>query len=79
MTPDRSAQVPVDKITIDDVKHRAEAVKDLATLQAREAAEAVFEKNAGRTLLIMAGIAVVAASFAFYLGSKAACRELTEV
>ena len=60
---------PVAKITVDDLKHRAEAVKDIAIVQTKEGVSAVVEDNATRTLLIMAGVVIVAASLAFYLGS----------
>ncbi len=60
---------PVAKITVEDLKHRAEAVKDIAVVQTKQGVAAVVEDNATRTLLIMAGVVVLAASFAFYLGS----------
>lgn len=59
------------RITIEDVKHRAEAVRDLAATEARSAVDKVVDDSAGRTLLIMAGLVVVAASVAFYLGARA--------
>jgi len=62
---------PVERITIDDLKHRAESVKSKAISEAKGAVDVVVGQEATRTLLIVAGIVVVAASLAFFLGSRA--------
>jgi hypothetical protein len=61
---------PDERITLDDIKHRAEAVKDLAVSDAKASVAAVIDTDATRTLLIVAGVVLVAASLAFYLGSQ---------
>ncbi len=69
MSPE--AQAPVEpRVTIDDLKHRAEAVKSLAVRETKDAVNTVFDENATRTLIIVAGVVVVVASLAFFLGSK---------
>ncbi len=64
------------KITIDDVKRRAEAVRDLAKSEVRYATNEILHDRVTRT--IMVGVAVVAtlASVAYMLGTrkgKASC------
>jgi hypothetical protein len=78
MASDRQVAVPGEKITISDVKHRAEAVRDLAKVEAKEGAEKILNDSAGRSLLMVAGIVVVAASIAFYLGSRACVRVIED-
>lgn len=58
------------RITLEDVKHRAETVRDLAVTEAKQTTQRVMDETAGRTLLIVAGVVVIAASLAFYLGSR---------
>jgi len=67
---------PVDapKITLDDIKHRAEAVKDLAVSDAKSAVAVVTEADATKKLMIAVGVVVIVASFAYFLGSRAARR-----
>lgn len=70
MTP-ATPQVPAEpNITIEDLKHRVETVRDLAVTEAKQTVDKVVDENATRTLLVMAGIVVLAASVAFYLGSR---------
>ena len=58
------------KITIEDVKHRAEAVRDLAKSEANRAAHELMHEKVTQT--VIAGVVVVAvlASFAFFLGTR---------
>ncbi len=59
-----------ERITLDQIKHRAEAVKELAVSDAKSTVSAVLDTDATRTLFMVAGIVVVAASLAFYLGAR---------
>jgi len=61
---------PAEKITLDDVKHRAEAVKDLAVTDTKAALHKVVADDAVKTLLLVAGTVVVVASLAFMLGAS---------
>jgi len=57
------------KLTIDDVRHHAEDVQDLAKAEVRD-----FFDEKGTQAAIIGIVAVVAAvSIAFYLGSRLAC------
>ncbi len=61
---------PMDRISLDDLKHRAEAVRDLAVSDTKDAVARVLHQEATRTLLIVAGIVVLAASVSYLLGSR---------
>jgi len=61
---------PVEKITLDDLKHRAEQVKDLAVTETKTAVSNVLDTNEAKTLMIVAGVVIVAASIAFFLGTR---------
>jgi len=70
-TPDTNAPLPAERITLDDLKHRAEQVKDLAVSDAKDAVATAFDTSEVRTLLIAAGVVVAVASIAFFLGTRA--------
>lgn len=69
MSAEKTA-VPAPRVTIDDLRHRAESVKSLAVTEAKDAVGTVIGKDERRTLMIVAGVVVVAASIAFFLGSR---------
>lgn len=69
MSPDPATPAE-ERITLDDIKHRAEAVKDLAVVDARDAIGKVVSDDSVKTLLYMAGAVVVVASVAFFLGAS---------
>lgn len=70
-----AARIPdepvVEPITLEQIKHRAEGIKDLAVVETKEAVGRVFQEDATKTFLIVAGVVVVAASLAYFLGSRA--------
>lgn len=67
------------RVSLDDLRHRAEAVKSTAVEEAKGAVDAVMAESATRTLLIVAGVVVLTASVAFYLGSRAARASLDDL
>lgn len=70
MTPDKDvAAAP--RVTIDDLRHRAERVKSTAIAEAKGAVDTVFADDAKRAAMIVIGVALVAASLAYYLGTRA--------
>lgn len=71
------APEPVERITLDDLKHRAEQVKDLAVVETKTAAASVLDTNEAKTLMIIAGVVVLAASVAFFLGARSASPRYT--
>jgi hypothetical protein len=64
-------QPVVEPITLEQIKHRAEGIKDLAVVETKDAVGRVLHEDATKTLLVVAGIVVVAASLAYFLGSRA--------
>lgn len=66
------AAVVEPRVTLDDLRHRAEDVKSKAVAEAKGAVDVVMGESSTKTFLIVAGVVVVAASIAFYLGSRAA-------
>jgi hypothetical protein len=64
-----------ERLTTDDLRHKALAVRDVATDEARH----LLERN--RVKLIIAGAVVVAVGFsvAYYLGSRAGARARARV
>jgi len=58
------------RVTLDDIRHRADAVKARAITEARTSVDEAIGRENIRTLLIVGGLVVVAASFAFFLGSR---------
>jgi hypothetical protein len=72
MSADRAAEMNAEepKITIEDVKHRAQAVRDLATSEAKRAAAELMHEKVTQT--IIAGVVIVTAltSLAFFIGTR---------
>lgn len=67
------------KITIDDVKRRAEAVRDLAKAEARTAANELLHDRVARTVAVGAVVVVSLVSIAHFMGmrkGKASCPTL---
>jgi len=79
MSADKSADIELvePKITIDDVKRRAEAVKDLAKSEAKRSANELMHERA--TQVVIVGVVAVAtlASFAYFLGARRSRVRLT--
>jgi hypothetical protein len=71
MTAQENTTEIAPRITLDDVKHRAAAIKDLAVSDAKDAVAKVTEADLTKKVLIVAGVVIFAASFAYYLGSRA--------
>ena len=82
MTPDPTTQPlyipPEERVSLDEIKQRVTEVQNLAVVQAKEVIHDVYEQNVTRAALVALGVVVVAASLAFYLGSRAA-RRVVEV
>ena len=72
MTPDKGTDIELaePKITIEDVKRRAEAVRDLAKSEAKRTTDELLHEQVTRTVIV--GVVAVAAfvSFAYFLGSR---------
>ncbi len=72
MTEQGSTSELAPRITLDDVKHRAEAIKDMAVSDAKDAVAKVTDADLTKKVLIVAGVVIFAASFAYYLGTRSA-------
>jgi hypothetical protein len=58
------------RVTIDDLRHRADDVKKKAVAEAKDAVDTVVGDNT-RAILVVAGVVLVVASVAYYLGTRA--------
>lgn len=73
-TTPSSAAIPAEPITLDEVKQRANAVKDLAVSESKRLAAEVTEADVTKVALVVVGAVVVVASLAYFLGSRAGRR-----
>jgi hypothetical protein len=82
MTPDPTTQplyiTPAERVSLDEIKQRVGAIQDLAVVQAKEVVHEVYSQDVTRAALVALGVVLVAASLAYYLGSRAA-RRVVEV
>lgn len=76
MTPDigTGAESAEPRITIEDVKQRAVAVRDLAKSEAKHAANVVFHEKAAQAAIVGVVAVVAFASLAYYLGTRKCSR-----
>ena len=70
MSADKLAPLPEPRVTMDDLRHQAESVKSKALAEAKSAVDAVVSPDEKRMLIMVAGLVLVAASLAFFLGSR---------
>ena len=77
MTPVSGSGEPAEpKITIEDVKQRAAAVRDLAKSEAKAAANVVLHEKATQAVLVGVVAVVALTSLAYYLGTRSRGRRL---
>lgn len=78
MTPNPTDQPlyipPQERVSLDEIKQRAADVQNLAVVRTKEVAHEVYEQNVTRAALVALGVVVVAASLAYYLGTRVARR-----
>ncbi len=67
------------KITIDDIKHRAEVITDMAVTDAKEAVAAVAGTDAAKKVMIAVGVVLAVASVAYFMGSRAARARIDDI
>lgn len=65
---------PQDRVTLEQLKHRAESVQNLVVSEAKRVTNEVAEQDITRKALIVVGTVVVVASIAYYFGRRAAQR-----
>jgi hypothetical protein len=78
MTPDPTTQPlyipPAERVSLDEIKQRAGTIQDLAVVQAKEVVQEVYTQDITRAALVALGVVLVAASLAYYIGTRAARR-----
>jgi hypothetical protein len=82
MTPDDAKRQPLyvppeERVTVDELKQRADQIKDLALVRSKQIVREVYEQDVTRAALVAVGVVVVAASLAYYLGARVARRVTT--
>ena len=65
---------PEERVTLDQLKHRAERIADLAVGESKRLATEVYEQNVTKAVLVAVGVVLVTASIAYFLGSRAGRR-----
>jgi hypothetical protein len=68
---------PAERVSLEDLKQRAEQVQDLASTKGKKAVHELYEKDVTRAALVAVGVVVVAASLAYMMGSRAARRAMS--
>jgi hypothetical protein len=67
---------PEERVTLEQLKHRAEEISDLAVSESKRVAGVVYDQNVTRAVIVAVGVVVVAASLAYFMGSRACARAL---
>ena len=72
MSANKGADIDVaePKITLEDVKHRAEAVRDLAKSEAKRATNTIMHERATQAVMVGVGVVAVLASLAYLMGTR---------
>lgn len=73
-------QVPAQRVTLDDLKHQAEALRDQAVTEAKDTVKTVMGPERKKALMVAAGVALVIVSVAYMAGTRsgrAAAQQLT--
>lgn len=70
MSADSEITLAADRITVDDVKRRAVAVRDLAVSEAKETARVIAHDQLTRTIVVGVVAVVAVTSLAYYLGTR---------
>ena len=70
-----TADAPRETLTIEDVKVRAERVRDLATQEARQTVKDIAAQPMSRTVMAVAAVMAIGVSMAFYFGSRSGARK----
>lgn len=65
---------PEERVTIEQLKSRVEKIQNLAVVESKRVANEVYDQNVTRAVLVAVGAVVVAASLAYFLGSRAGRR-----
>lgn len=72
-------EVEEDRITLDDIKHRAQHVKEIAVTETKDAVGRVMGLDTSKQLLIAAGVVIAVVSLAYFLGARKGRSSLYEL
>jgi hypothetical protein len=72
--PTSTTPPPAEPLTLEDVKVRAERVRDAASLGAKQAVNDIAAQPLARTVAVLAVAVGVGLSMAFYFGSRSGAR-----
>lgn len=67
---------PEERVTLEQLKLRAERIASLAVSESKRVAHDAYEESFSKTVLVVVGVVVVAASLAYFLGSRAGRRSV---
>lgn len=70
---------PEERVTLDQLKHRAEEISNLTVSESKRVATEVYEENLSKAVLVAVGVVLVAASLAYFLGSRAGRRAAASI
>jgi hypothetical protein len=65
---------PDERVTVDELKQRVSQIQDRALTETKQLVHNLYEKDVTRAALVALGVVVVAASLAYYLGTRASRR-----
>ena len=65
---------PEERVTLDELKQRVGQVSDLALAKTKRGVYEGYERDVTRAALVALGVVVVAASLAYFLGTRASRR-----
>lgn len=68
---------PEERVTLEQLKHRAEEVTNLAVGESKRVTSHILETEATKVAMIAVGTIVVVASLAYFLGQRAARRSFS--
>lgn len=67
---------PAEEITLDEIKQRARAVRDLAVSEAKRVTVEVYEQDVTKIALVAVGVIVAVASLAYFMGASSSRRHI---
>lgn len=65
---------PADRVSLDDIKHRAEEITNLASAEAKRVTSSIAAAELSKVALVAVGVVVIVASLAYMRGAASARR-----
>ena len=67
---------PAERVTLDQLKHRAEAVSTLAVREGKRVADEIAENSTAKVAIVVVAAVVITVSLAYFLGTGAGRRKI---